>query len=197
MGEHLSSARSAQRERSRAGCRDIENEQTTRPGHPLYACPARGACEGRCPGVAAERRVLAAGGGNPVRLQDRRHAYRNRRPWLARGRGLAGAPEQGSPLWPATDHDRGGVQGRRHRQGRCRLAARDGAARPDGKGHRTGAGRSVLRGIFRPRGRKGTPAGQRRLLLAQGHQGQWLRASDRGRGRAGRPDRGQGRPSRR
>ena len=68
---------------------------------------------------------------------------------------------------------------------------------PDRQGHRAGPGRSVLGRLLRPRGREGPPARQRRVLLAQGHQGQWLRAPDRGRGRAGRPDREQGRPPRR
>ncbi len=140
---------------------------------------------------------LAAGGRDPVRLQDRRDPHRNRRPWIAHGRGLARAPDQDASLRPAADHDRGGVQGRRHRQGRRRLAARHEAARADGQGHRAGPGRSVLCRIFRSRGREGPPAGQRGLLLARRHQGQRLRASDRGRGRAGRPDRGQGGASRR
>ena len=65
----------------------------------------------------------------------------------------------------------------------------------EGQGHRAGSGRSVFGRLFRPGGREGPQAGQRRVLLAQGPQGQWLCAPDRRRGRARRPDREQDRPS--
>ena len=43
---------------------------------------------------------------------------------------VAGTADQSSSLRPGADNDRGSVQGRRHRQGRCRLARRDEKARP-------------------------------------------------------------------
>ena len=67
----------------------------------------------------------------------------------------------------------------------------------DRRGDRAGAGRSLLGRLFRSRGREGAPPRQRGLLLARRPQGQRLRPSDRRRGRAGRPDRGQGGATRR
>ena len=145
--------------------------------------------------MEARYRAPTAGGRHPVRQQDRRNACRDGRSRFEARDGVARVFDQGPSLRPAADHDRGGVQGRRHRQGRRGLAACDEAARPEGQGYRAGSGRSVFGRLFRPGGGEGPQAGQRRVLLAQGPQGQWLRASDRRRGRARRSDREQDRPT--
>ena len=80
-------------------------------------------------GMEAGCRAAAAGRRHPVRLQDRRDACRDGRSRFEARDGVAGVFDQGPSLRPAADHDRGGVQGRRHRQGRRRLAACDEAAR--------------------------------------------------------------------
>ena len=153
------SARSAQRDRSRAGVRNIAERKESRPARAIYACAARGAGQIRRPRMEAGCRAPAAGRRYPVRQQDRRDARRDGRSRFEARDRVARVFDQGPSLRPAADHDRGGVQGRRHRQGRRGLAACDEAARPEGCGHRAGPGRPVFSRLFRPGGGEGPQAG--------------------------------------
>src|SRR5205823_13052069 len=94
--------------------------------------------------------TIPARGHNGVQLQDRGYAYRDRRSEIAGDCRMARTPDQDPSLRPAAGYDRGGLQGRRYRKGRCGMAARDDAAWAERQGYRTGPGGPVLRGLFQP-----------------------------------------------